>query len=172
MAEIELRTPSERRLILGGGAVAGVVGGIVVSVLMFIMAAARGQNLWVGAKMGAYPFLRDRVMAPGFDAGAVVLGLVDHFAVSIIWGILFALVAFGLSRRATIGAGAVWGIVVWFAMCYAVLPIVGAGALVRGMLVRGAIVEHVVFGLGVGLGFLPFQRARPDRPLKWRPRPA
>lgn len=174
MADIDVTTRRrDRRLIFGGGAIAGVIGGIVVSLFMLSMGAARGQNLWVGAKTAAYPFLGDRVMAPGFDAGAVALGLIGHFAVSIVWGILFALVAFGLSRWATIGTSALWGIVVWLAMFYVVLPVVGVGGLVRGMPLGAAIFEHVIFGVAVGVGFLPFQRTRPERLLgKRRLRPA
>ena len=176
MAEINVNTPGARwRTILSGGAVAGAIGGVVLSVYMVIVGVARGENVWAGAKIAAYPFLGDRVMTPGFDAGAVALGLIDHFAVSIIWGILFALAAFGLSRRATVGLGAVWGIVVWLAMFYLVLPLVGAGNLVRGMPVGVAFIDHVIFGLTVGFGFLPFQRERRERAKlsrRWRLRPA
>jgi len=109
-------------------------------------------------KVAAYPFLGTRVLSPGFDAAACALGLLAHFAVSIVWGLLFAGVAFGLSRWATLGFGAVWGLLVLFVMVYLVLPLAGAMRLEDVMAVRPAILEHVTFGVAVGLGFLPFQR--------------
>jgi hypothetical protein len=43
-------------------------------------------------------------------------------------------------------------------MYHVVLPLSGAGELVRNAPVGMSILEHVLFGLAVGLGFLPFQR--------------
>jgi hypothetical protein len=142
---------------LGGGAVAGLAGGIAVSIFMAIGAALRGQDLWIGFKMAAYPFLHERVMSPGFDAPAVAAGLFCHFTVSVIWGVLFAVAVYGLSKAATIGLGALWGIVVWLGMFYLVLPLVGMGGTAQKVPVGGAITEHVLFGLVMGLAFVPFQ---------------
>jgi len=114
-------------------------------------------------KVAAYPFLGNRALSPGFDAAACALGLVAHFAVSVVWGMLFAGVAFGLSRWATVGFGAVWGLLVLFVMVYLVLPLAGAMRLEDVMAVRRAVLEHVTFGVAVGLAFLPFQRPEPRR---------
>jgi hypothetical protein len=166
MSEIEVLTPKLRRRLIGaGGVVAGIIGGIAVSVALMVMAASHGQSLWSVTKGAALPFLGRRVMAPGFDGPAVLLGLVCHFGISIIWGLLFALLAFGLSRPATVLLGAFWGIVVWLVMYYAVLPIVGAGAIPHNVPVVAAVVNHLIFGLGVGLGFLPYQRPHARPPI-------
>lgn len=149
---------SSRAHVVKGGIVAGLIGGVVLAVFMMIVGAARGQDLWIGMKMAAYPFLGDRVMTPGFDVGPVLLGVISHFAVSIVWGVFFAVLVFGRSRTATVWLGTLWGFVVWIGMFYVVLPIVGAGAVARGAPVGLAIVEHVLFGLAVGVGFLPYQR--------------
>jgi hypothetical protein len=171
VVDVRSKVSERTRQTLRGGTIAGVIGGAVLAAFMLLVNAAQGQNVWVGTKVAAYPFLRDRVMAPGFDFGPVLLGLISHFVVSAAWGLLFALVAYGMSRRGTVAFGALWGLVVWIGMFYVVLPLVGAGALVRGAPVGLAIVEHVIFGLAVGIGFLPYQAAAPRRPF-WRRAPA
>src|SRR5206468_1344331 len=109
------------------------------------------------AKGAGAPFLGERAMQPGFDGAAVLVGVVSHFAVSIVWGALFALLFYGLSRAATVAAGFLWGFVVWIGMFYVVLPIVGLGDMPSHIPVANAIIEHVIFGIVVALAFLPFQ---------------
>lgn len=143
---------------LGGGIVAGIIAGAVLSVFMTIMNLTQGKDIWVGMKGAALPFLGARVHEPGFDSVAVPLGILCHFAVSVGWGALFGVITYGLTKGMTVLAGALWGIVVWLGMYYAVLPLVGAGEVTRTVPVVHAITTHVLFGLVVGLGFLPHQR--------------
>jgi len=171
MADIDAQTPQgRRRLILGGGAVAGAIGGVVNIILGLARNTARGDDLWPALKGAASPFLHGRAHAPGFDLGAVALGLFDHFAISVTWGILFAIMCFGFSRVATVVAGAIWGIVVWIGMFYVVLPLVGLGSMARAAPVGGAVLTHVIFGLALGFGFLPFQQPRREPLHRLRPR--
>src|SRR5438046_3207279 len=86
-----------------GGAIAGLTAGVVLTVVMQIEGALQGQNAWAGMKSAAFPFLHERALVPGFDGAAVALGLLCHFAVSAIWGLLFGLIAQGFSRPATVG---------------------------------------------------------------------
>ncbi len=163
MTETEAMTRTEgRHPVFAGGALAGVVGGLVVGVLALAARTVRGDAPWVGLKIAAYPFLGDRVLKPGFDGAALVLGVVDHLAVSAIWGILFALLAFGLSRWATVGFGAAWGLIVLFVMSYLVVPLAGATRVEDAMSVGPTVLAHVTFGVAVGLAFLPFQRPQTD----------
>lgn len=143
---------------VSGGVIAGIFGGIVVSLYGLLSMVARGVDPWVVFKWAAAPFLADRAFAPGFDAGAVVLGILAHFAVSIIWGALFGLLVYGANVFRTLVFGAAYGVIVWFVMYRAFLPAVGLGAVALGVPVGPAILEHVVFGLALAIGFLPFQR--------------
>jgi hypothetical protein len=143
---------------LAGGAAAGAVAGLVLAAFLTVMNLTHGKDLWVALKGAALPFLGARAAQPGFDALAVCLGVVCHFAVSIGWGILFGVIVYGLSRNLTPVAGAVWGIVVWLGMYYVVLPAVGAGEVTRATPVSNAIVTHLLFGISLALGFLPYQR--------------
>ncbi len=154
------RTNQGRGHALGGGIVAGIIGGAVLAIVLLVGAVASGQDIWLGMKGAAAPFLGERAMQPGFDPGAVALGVLAHFAVSIVWGVLFAAVAYGASKAVTVFAGLVWGVVVWFGMYYVVLPIAGLSQMAQETPLGMAILTHLIFGLAVGIGFLPFQRTR------------
>lgn len=148
----------EFRRALGGGAVAGVIGGIVISLFMALAALAGGRDVWMGMKVAGAPLVGQDIIRPGFEAGPVLLGVAMHFAVSIGWGILFAALCYGMSRGSTMAAGAPFGVVVWLVMFYAVLPLFGMRAVADSVPVGMAVLEHVLFGLGLAVGFLPYQR--------------
>lgn len=152
-------TATGRREGLRPGVVAGLVAGVVLSFYMAAMSIAKGQDLWVGAKMAGMPFTGERAMNPGFEAGPVAIGLLSHFAVSAVWGALFGLLAIPLNRKGVLAAGVAWGIFVWIMMFYGVLPTLGLQRLVEMTPVGAAIFEHVLFGLAVAVSFLRFRRA-------------
>jgi hypothetical protein len=153
------RTNQKRGHVITGGVVAGLIGGIAIAITLVVAGLAQGQDIWPSLKIAGYPFLGERALQPGFDLGALLVGVASHFAVSIAWGLLFALLFYGASKPATIALGALWGIVVWIGMAYLLMPIVGLGTSKAPVVM--SIIEHVIFGLAVGVGFLPFQRTRP-----------
>jgi hypothetical protein len=161
---------SQARLALKGGATAGIVGGFVISLFMLASSVAGGRDPWMSMKGAGAPFMGERAMQPGFDASAVIVGVLSHFAVSIGWGILFGLLFFGLSKALTLAAGVFWGFVVWLVMFYVVLPILGLGEMARSAPVAGAIVEHVLFGIATAAAFLPYQWELPGRAMTRTPR--
>lgn len=152
-------TTAERKQALRGGVIAGLSGGLVLTLFMIFMNLATGRDVWMGLKIAAFPFLGERTLLPGPDTGAVLLGLLSHFLVAAIWGTIFGFLVFGLDRLSTIVLGVLFGIIVWLVMYYIVLPIVGAGALVRGAPVGMAVFQHLLFGVVVAAAFMPFQRA-------------
>jgi hypothetical protein len=143
---------------VGGGLVAGLIGGTVMGVLMMFLRALAQRDIWMWIKLAAIPLLGDRATRPGLDPSAVLAGAVGHFAISATWGLVFGILFHGLARNLTVIAGAIWGITVWLVMFYLVLPIADATQVVRTTPVALALFEHLVFGLSVGAGFLPFQR--------------
>ena len=145
---------------IGGGIVAGIIGGFVLWVLMAGMTLAAGGDIWPVFKGASAPFLGERAGAPGFDPIAVPLGAACHFLVSSGWGLLFALLVYGMGRGLTVLLGALWGIVVWLGMYYVVLPLVGLGTMQDEGALGTAVALHVVFGFAVGVAFLPFQVPR------------
>lgn len=153
----------EARAALAGGAAAGAIAGAVLTAFMFVMALVKGLDPWQTSLKGAgAPFLGDAAMQPGFDLVPVLVGTLCHFAVSIGWGLLFGVIVYGWTRPMTMLAGAAWGIVVWLGMFYVVLPLVGQGEMTSQAKIGTAILYHVLFGIALGAGFLPFQRRTVD----------
>jgi hypothetical protein len=138
--------------------VGGIVGGIVLAVLLVGIALFEGHDGWSALKGAATPFLHERASQPGFDLVPLVLGLALHFVVAIAWGAIFGVLAFGLSRSATIWLGLLWGFVVWFVMYHGVLPLVGLASVAAGQPRRVGISLHLMYGLALALGFMPSQR--------------
>ena len=90
----------------------------------------------------------------------MVGGVVSHFAVSIAWGILFGILAFGLPKGWTMLTGAVYGLLVWAVMHGAVVP----RLLARPPRIEPAsIALHVVFGLLLATALNSFYSQR----LRW-----
>jgi hypothetical protein len=163
---------AQASLAIKGGVVAGLVGGIVLSCFMLAVSLTNGVNGWVALKAPGAPLLGERALHPGFDITAVAVGVLSHFATSIVWGVLFGLLFFGLTRLGTLLAGATWSVVVWIAMRYAVLPALGLAELGGGMPMELEVFSHLLFGVSAAAAFLPFQRALPRiglRPPYWRP---
>jgi hypothetical protein len=147
----------DTRMTWVGGIVAGLVAGLVSSVLHAATALTTRTDVWAGVKGAAFPFVGERAMEPGFEPGLVVAGLVSHFFVSAVWGVLFAIAFKGLSRAGTVAAGFFWGVVVWVVMYYVVLPLVGADEITSNTPIWMALISHLAFGGAMGVAFLPFQ---------------
>lgn len=142
---------------VGPGAFAGAMAGVVLAVVRAVTAARAGGESWHPLEIASAPLLGPRALEPGFDATALVLGLVIHLALSVAWGAAFGLFFHGLSRRGTVIAGAFYGLVVWLLMFYVVLPLAGLSEVAATIATRTAIVDHVVFGLAIGIAYAPFQ---------------
>lgn len=149
------------RRVVTGAIVAGLVSGGTLTAMMTIMSALRGNDIWFGMKGTAAPILGDVAMTPGFHPVAVPLGLALHLFISIGWALGFASLFYGLSKKATLLAGVLWGVVVWLGMYYVVLPLVGLASMRDGAPISRAIAYHVFFGVILALAFLPFQRRQP-----------
>lgn len=145
---------------LRGGLIAGVIAGAALLLYAALTCLVAGYDPWLCVKVAAAPLLGARVLMPGFDALAVGFGLIDHFAVAGLWGMLFGAFFFGISLHGTIAVGALWGALVWLAMFYVVLPLFGVGQLAGIVPAGAAAFQHVLFGLALALGFLPVQRVR------------
>ncbi|WP_394833735.1 DUF1440 domain-containing protein [Pendulispora rubella] len=146
--------------ILSGGVAAGVFGGIVVALFGLAANVLEGRDFWLAFKGAGVPFLGERAMQPGFDLEAVIVGALSHMAVSIAWAVPFAMLVYGLTRGTTLVSGVLWGFIVWVGMYYVLLPMLGLQQIPASVPVGMAIVEHVVFGVAVAVGFLPYQRLK------------
>jgi hypothetical protein len=162
---------SETRQAVKGGAGAGIVAGAILALFLVATNLAAGQDVWLAFKGAGAPFLGERAMQPGFDALAVIVGVLAHLAVSITWGVAFGLLFYGLSKGMTMVAGFFWGFAVWIGMYYMLLPLLGLSDVARSTPLSLAIVSHLLFGIVLGAAFLPYQREYPGSSLPRAPRP-
>jgi uncharacterized membrane protein YagU involved in acid resistance len=147
----------------GGGIVAGIVAGLVLAAYLVGMNVYEGKDIWLPIKGAGLPLLGERAAQPGFDLTAVAVGAGVHTGISIVWGLLFAMLFSGASRLGTVALGVVWGVVVWLVMHYLVLPMAGLTEMARSVPMREAVTSHIGFGVVLALAYLPFQRPRGDR---------
>jgi hypothetical protein len=140
-----VKSLNDTRLAVARGSFAGLGAGVFLTILMTVMSAASGKDVWYGIKGAAAPFLAERAMSPGFDLPAVILGLGSHLVISTIWGMLFAMLFFNAGRAATRVGGVLWGFVVWIGMYYVVLPVVGLSSMQNDAPVGRAIAFHLFF---------------------------
>ncbi|HUJ60626.1 MAG TPA: DUF6789 family protein [Kofleriaceae bacterium] len=159
------RTLLPRRAITGG-VIAGLIGGAVLELYLLGIALLHGADVWPIVKAAAAPLLGARAQHGGFDLASVVIGLTCHFAVAIAWAVVFALMIYGISRPATVLAGIAWGVMVWAIMYIAVLPLLGLGQLASAAPTGRAVLAHMVYGLAIGVGFVPFQVREPLAPMR------
>lgn len=154
--------------ILGGGAVGGVIGGMVMAMFAMIFAAANGKGFLMPLKLIAATLFSKDAMSGG--AGVLLVGLMIHMMASIGWGIIFAAVMRrALSTANGIPIGAIFGIVVWAIMTFVVLPLVNPVMRQSVSMMPGAwFIEHVLFGMGVGLAPLLSERRESSAPIGTR----
>jgi hypothetical protein len=156
---------TETRQAVKGGAVAGIVAGLILALFLVATHLAGGQDVWLAFKGAGAPLLGERAMQPGFDALAVIVGVLAHLGVSIAWGAAFGLLFFGLTKGMTMVAGFFWGFAVWIGMYYLLLPVLGLGDVARSTPLSLALVSNLLFGLVLGSGFLPYPRVYPGSTL-------
>lgn len=131
------------------GAVAGLIAGLVFLVLELVLVPlALGGPLWGPPRMMAAIAMGDGVLPPPatFDAGVVLVGMLVHFALSAVLGVIFAWLAkaSGLSGGMLLLAGAVFGLLVYIVNFYGLTAIFPWFAMARNWV---TILAHIVFGL-------------------------
>ena len=162
-----VKSPIEARSALTRGVIAGIAAGIFLTIMMIVMSAAGGKDIWYGIKGASAPFFGTRAMQPGFDAIPVVVGFVSHLFISGGWGALFAIIVEGWNRTLTVITGVLWAFVVWIGMYYVVLPIVGLSSMQNDAPVGRAIAFHLIFTIALTVAYLVYPavfRRRPGLP--------
>jgi hypothetical protein len=136
------------------GVLAGVVGGVALSLLLTLSAVLlMGTDIWAPPKMAFSLLAGPDVIRPGFEVGPVVGGLLVHFGLSILFGLLFAWLSAGLPMGpATLGA--LYGFVLYTTNIIFVPNLFPgwAGHMFppNALMHAASVVQHVVFGVVVG----------------------
>jgi hypothetical protein len=165
----------------GYGALAGLAGGVGMALWQMIDSAATSNGFWTPLNLCMASFVwrgqaamieKDMMMHPGMSmnmpvaAGHLAVGMILHLAFSIVVGIVFITVLFGL-RRAGLGvlrsapvyvaASVAGAALLYVVMMYLVLP--WANPLMCHMTPRGPFfIGHLVYGLVFGLVAYPLAR--------------
>lgn len=136
------------------GALAGIVAGIVfVALEMIAVGVIMGGSPWGPPRMMAAIVLGKGALPPPatFDAGIVFVGMVVHFALSAIFGVIFAFAANRMCKgtlHATI-AGAIFGLAIYVVDFYGLTTVFPWFEMARTPV---TVTTHIIFG-GV-LGWL------------------
>ncbi|MCA1660719.1 MAG: hypothetical protein LC648_00555 [Novosphingobium sp.] len=142
--------------------VAGLIAGLVfVMMEMVLVATVGGGSPWGPPRMMGAIVLGPEVLPPPatFDTGIVAVGMIVHFALSALLGVIFALIAgrLALSRAALLALGTVFGLVVYAVNFYGFTALFPWFEMARNWI---TIVSHAVFGAVLGL-WLPAGRREP-----------
>ncbi len=147
------------RLLMLGALVGMVAGAMMAMYAMIASATFLGQGFFTPLYGIASPLLGPGAMMQSmkqgfyFAAGPAMLGLIIHMLWSALFGMLFALLASFLRLRGIMAlmGGLVYGLVALVIMSFVVLPIVGAGTMPGTIGWPSFVIEHVIFGMVLGL---------------------
>lgn len=141
---------------VGTGAAAGVVAGTVMLLIAMAVAAVNDLGVLSPLQLIAATFLGPTVAEGG--ALPVIIGLVVHYAVSIVFGALFVV---AMQRQkgalAIMAIGGIYGLLVFLFMLLSILPWVNP--LMAQMVDRGwFLVQHLAYGVTLGAVTAPALR--------------
>jgi uncharacterized membrane protein YagU involved in acid resistance len=142
------------------GAIAGMVAGAVMAMYAMLASATfLHQGFFTPLYGIASPIVGTGAMATSmrqgvyFSLGPALVGLIVHIMWSAMYGVIFALIARAarLHGLLAIVAGLVYGLAVHLVMSVIVLPLVGQGGMVGEIGPPSFTVEHLLFGLTLGV---------------------
>lgn len=125
---------------------AGVIAGAVFLVLEMLMVEMfLGMSMWGPPRMIAAIAMGEGVLPPPetFDAGIVIMAMVVHFALSILFAIVLALIVQRMGFGAALAIGALYGLALYLVNFYGFTAIFPWFAMARNWV---SITAHIIFG--------------------------
>lgn len=141
-----------------GGAIAGLAGGLAMSIVAAIISLSLGNDIWLEAKqIAALVYGRAAIAQPGFILGPVVVGTLLHFAMAALLGALFGIVTRRLLRLTSdfgtpVLAGLIYGMLIWLLAYFLILPVLNPVLLET--YAPSFIIQHIVYGAVTGLFYM------------------
>lgn len=130
---------------INAGVWAGLLAGIAMAMVAMIYSAMQGSGLFAPTKQIAAVFFGPDALVGG--AGTIMVGMALHMMVSIMWGIIFGLIAGRFGAGSQFWFGMMYGAAVWLLMTFAVLPWLNPTMRDGVKHMPGAwFVAHLVFG--------------------------
>lgn len=143
------------------GIICGLIGAVSMAAVTMLFALFQG-DLWRPMKLVAATLLKAEALSPGFQFGAVFLGLILHLIMSAALGVFFVWLGGYLSIGGAIGWGVIFSLSIWVILQFGLLPVINP---------RLAAAPPIPFALahtafGVGLGFYPrFLKGTVEAPM-------
>ncbi len=138
----------------------GLIAGLVFLALELILVPLlQGGSPWGPPRMIAAIGMGKEVLPPPatFDLGIVVVAMLIHFVLTIVYGLILALIIHRMSRGMAIVAGAVFGLVLYAINFYGFTALFPWFAMARGGL---SIFVHLVFGVVAAWAYKGMQKPR------------
>ena len=134
---------------------AGIIAGVVFMMLeMVLVATVGGGSPWGPPRMIAGMVMGEAVLPPPatFDGGILLVAMMIHFVLSIVFAIILGWVIsnWQLSLAASIVAGLVFGLLIYFVDFYVFTAIWPWFAMARNLI---SIFAHAMFGLVLGWAY-------------------
>jgi hypothetical protein len=126
----------------------GLLAGVMMAVVHVLFTIPRGVSPAEPARVVAATVLGDRALAGGW--WVPVLGVLLHFAVSALLGMLFVRLVGLTARGRALGIALLYSLAVWAAAQFLVLPLVSPESSLRFGTVWPFFLAHLAFGLFLG----------------------
>lgn len=142
--------------VVGWGAIAGLVGGIVMAMMMMMVTALSGMGLLAPVYAIAATFNPSWAATRGFDLVPLLVGLMVHMMNSAIFGAIFAALLWRIAPRTLVSpvsllSGMVWGALLLGFNQLIVLPALDKPLLAATSGIFGWwLLSHLMFGAVLG----------------------
>ena len=154
MATTIQQNAKARPLNLKAAVWAGIIAGAVFLVMeMVLVATIGGGSLWGPPRMMAAIVMGKDVLPPPatFALNIVIVAMIVHFALSIIYGFILGWLIRKMSMGRAIGAGVVFGLVIYFINFYGIAPVIFPWFEMAQNWIT--FISHVVFGAVLGWAY-------------------
>src|SRR5262249_10115935 len=106
------------------GLLAGLIAGAVELVVLMGLMIGQGISIWVPVRMTAAIALGQGVLPPpdSFNGSAAAIATTLHFGLSLVYGVVIALLIRRLDRMPALAVGVAFGIAVWLVNYFVLAP--------------------------------------------------
>jgi uncharacterized membrane protein YagU involved in acid resistance len=138
-----------------------IAGAVFMMVEMLMVMFFMGQSPWGPPRMIAAMIMGKGVLPPpgSFDMGIVTTAMMIHFALSVVYGLVFGWIVHRLSGVNATLIGAVFGLAIYFINFHLIAPVMFPWFTMAQNWV--SVVAHLIFGLALGASYAATRHHKP-----------
>ena len=138
------------------GAIAGMIGAVLMGMWAMMQMAIQGMGFWMPMELIDGTWAGPMVILGG--AGYALGGLLTHMMSAAMTGAVFGLILpRGIGWGGALIGGLVYGAIIWVVMAFVGLPLLNSTMSARVNMMQGSFFwEHLLYG--IGLSFTPLLR--------------